>query len=449
LFDIEKVKKHLLKICKNTKKPDPITSTNIGKMWTRRDIVVELDVDETKEFYVAIEEILKDDFFKKNFSVKFLEKKLEDILSEALKLKEQERSNFIKKELTNLKIYLQNEIREWIFIVPINNLSIKRTFSVGNIKFYVINNYRKKKIENILLNILKNNKNYTDTDNQKKKILRDVQKIYINPISGSTCAEVKVKGVLDYAQELAFHRIRLAISALKLYAYPNDDSYKRYFGVFGEVICPANRVCLRYTVDGKRFNPSVEKIGYLNQFLLDKDRIKFMKANGFNKLNEMLKKTNPNNVESRLLTSIYWFGKAMSLQVYYDKDKIYGDYTKKHENLTYFEFSERFIKLFTALECLLILGNREPISTNLTRRSALLLAKDYDKRKKIKKRVRDLYTKRSSIVHHGEEFIPKSDLAYLTTLVQAAIITFIKIKDRYNLRNQQDLGSYFEKLELS
>ena len=447
MFDIDKVQNHLLKICDNTEQSDPIVSTNIGKLWFRKEIFVELDVDETKDFYDALEEILKDDFIKRNITEKFLEEKLEGILSETLKLKEKERSNFIKNELTNLKIYFQNEIRDWIFIVPINNLVVKRIFSVGNVRFYVLNNHRKKKVKNILLNNLKNNKNYTE--NQKEKILKNVQKIYITPLSGSTCAEVKVMGVLDHAQQLAFHRIRLAISALKLYAYPNDDFYKRYFGVIGDVIGPTHRVCLRYTVDEKRFNPSFEKIGYLDHFSLDGDRIKFMKANGFNKLNEILKIPNPNDVERRLLTSIYWFGEAMSLQVYYSKDQIYGDYRKKHENLTYFKFSERFIKLFTALECLLILNNRETIANNLARRSALLLSKEYKERRIINKKVKELYHKRSDIVHQGEEFISKSNLAYLTRFVQAAIITLIKIKDRYNLRTQEDLYSYFEKLELS
>lgn len=174
MFDIDKVKKHLLKICENTERSDPTVSTNIGKLWFRKEIFVELDVDETKDFYDALEEILKDDFIKRNITEKFLEEKLEGILSETLKLKEKERYNFIKNELTNLKIYFQNEIRDWIFIVPINNLVVKRIFSVGNVRFYVLNNHRKKKVKNILLNNLKNNKNYTE--NQKEKILKNVQK---------------------------------------------------------------------------------------------------------------------------------------------------------------------------------------------------------------------------------------------------------------------------------
>ena len=100
MFNIDKVKNHLLKICENTEQSDPIVSTNIGKLWFRKDTFVELDVDETKEFYDALEEILKDDFIKRNITENFLGKKLEGILSETLKLKEKERSDFIKNELT-------------------------------------------------------------------------------------------------------------------------------------------------------------------------------------------------------------------------------------------------------------------------------------------------------------------------------------------------------------
>ena len=447
MFDVNKVKDHLLKICNETKELDPKSFKNFRRMWFRRDISVFLDDTDIKEFNKAMDKIREDEFIRYNFTEKFIESKLEEIISEAFKLPQNKREQFIKNELQQLKSYLKKEINEWFFIVPIENLSVKRKFSVGDVVFYKINRYRKRKLKNLMEKIIKDNKNYTKK--QKKEFLKTQEKYIINPLEGVTCAEVKVRGVIDSAQQTVLHKIRLALSILKLYSYYNDDSYKRYFGIVGEVIRHTDRVIIRYPEDQKNINPLFEKVGYLFEYELDKNRIKFMKKNGFDKLNKILKKQNPTEFESRLLTSIYWFGKAMNIQVTHDKQAIYEKKKKKHENLEYFSIGERFLKLFISLECLLIFDENEPITNNISERCALLLVKKYEDRKKIKNKIKDLYKLRSKIVHHGEVFIPKNDLVYLTDIVQAVIITLIKLKDKFNFRTKEDLREYFERVKLS
>ena len=217
----------------------------------------------------------------------------------------------------------------------------------------------------------------------------------------------------------------------------------------GEVIRHSNRVLIRYPTDKKSVNPLHEKVGYLFEYELDKNRIKFMKKNGFDKLNKILKKSKLNDFESKLLTSIYWFGEAMNLVISHDKSKIHEKRKGKHDNLEYFKMGERYLKLFTSLECILIFNDSEPITNNISERSALLLVKKYTDRKKIKKDVKELYKIRSKIVHHGEVFVSKYDLAYLTNIVQALIITLIKMKDKHSIKTHQDLYEYLEKIKLS
>lgn len=448
MFSIKKTADHLLKVCTETKKADAEIFKTSRKMWLRRGVSVFLDDKDVQEFQSAIDEIRNDDFVKNNFTEKMIETELENIISETFKLKSSERRAFIEKELNNLKITFKKDIKELVFVIPVENLSLKRSFKVGEVRLYKFNTTRKREVKKMLTNILKNNSHYTPE--QKKKWIEQEDKYILTPLLGFICAEVRVKGVLDFAHHQALEKARMALSVLKLYTYNNNDSYKSYFGIVGEVIRHANRTVLRYPADKKSANPYSEKVGYLFEFELDKDRKSFMKRNGFPKLNKILSSKNISDLESRLLTSIYWFGEAVSLPIVHDKKGVIQESRKKkHENLEFFRVGDRFLKLFTALECLLIFSNREPITHNISERSALILAKKYEDRRKIKSDLKELYRLRSEIVHHGEAFISKYQLAYLTNVVQAVIITILKMKDRQGMKTHNDLYNYLEKVKLS
>ena len=156
-----------MKICTKAKELDTETFKTFRKVWSRKGISVLLEDDDVKEFNKAVDEIRKDGFIRFNVTKKFIEEKLEGIISEALELPERKRSDFVEQELSNLRSYFEEEIKEWIFIVPIENLTAVRKFSIGDVKFYVFNNYRKNKIKRIFWNIIKDNKNYSYA--QKKK----------------------------------------------------------------------------------------------------------------------------------------------------------------------------------------------------------------------------------------------------------------------------------------
>jgi len=80
---------------------------------------------------------------------------------------------------------------------------------------------------------------------------------------------------------------------------------------------------------------------------------------------------------------------------------------------------------------------------------AFLLDDKYEERKEIKKRMKELYSVRSKIVHHGDVDITRYDLRYLTDVTQYVIISLILRKDELGIKSKEDLYEWFEKQKLS
>ena len=110
----------------------------------------------------------------------------------------------------------------WTFIIPIENLSVKRFLNVGNVKFYKFNNYRLDLVRKRYQKLVRNNPHYPLKKEQDDIVKRNVKDIK-DEVMGMTCAEVTITGYLDECYEIALDSVRLALCVLKLYSYQNDD----------------------------------------------------------------------------------------------------------------------------------------------------------------------------------------------------------------------------------
>lgn len=189
----------------------------------------------------------------------------------------------------------------------------------------------------------------------------------------------------------------------------------------------------------------------------------FMKSSGFRKLNDILKKEKPNELERNIFTSIRLFASACDVIV--TKSSIrrpigLGFPSEKDSSpkTTFEEISlnERLVRLFIALESLLIFDENEPLVHNMSERAAFLLVKSkksrketYDRRKRIKTFIIDMYRLRSNYVHHGKRGIDHNTLQRFMWLVQAIILKVTRIRDRMKLTTVQDLKDWFERKKLS
>lgn len=175
----------------------------------------------------------------------------------------------------------------------------------------------------------------------------------------------------------------------------------------------------------------MELVGGHPEYFLKEKTLEFMKEYGFDELNKILKKESKiSKYEERLLTGIYWFGEAVSVITYDNKDLGDGKRANTIENFEFFYRGEKLLKLFIALESVLIFNNNEQITENIAERAAILIFEDYDSLIKLKKRIKRIYDYRNKTTPQGIIYVFKHDLSWITNCVRNIlenILTALKI----------------------
>ena len=431
----------------SVKQPVPAMQPLKSKVWLRRGVSVVLDNKDVDTFEKIVLEFLKDSDILENCTVKEVEEEVEKIISDVLTAPSSTRTRKIHSGVNAFRRAIHRQVIDHTFVIPIENLKLeKRGLTVGNVKLFNFTKSQEKKWRNKIRSILSSNPYYSSQ--QKDKMIKDLLKCHITPLKDKVCAEVIVKGKLRRAQEKAFREIGFALDVLKLYNYRNDDFYRRYFNIEGEVIRPIIRSILSYTPSQHRMNPSIERVGYMDSYTLDDQRIEFMKKNGLNEISSIIKKPNKSWIEKRLLSAIFWYGRAFDVPQEKVDDQwilISRKTRKKSQGWTeYYNLGFRLLNLVIALESLLIVG-QEPKRSNISDRCAFILGTSYSQRSNIGNFIEGMYDKRSSLVHNGESGITSSELCRLMHRTRSVIIVLLKNKDRWGIHDQQDFLNWFEK----
>lgn len=445
---------HLLRVCQYIINLSRIPLNQIAKIWF--PVGVALSVDGLRAYNDAIKEIFQDRRIVENFTRREVVKKIDDILLQCYALSKSEGSKTMLQKLNNWNQEIErelNKIQKWQFLIPIENMMLKerKSFSLGKVKFYPFSVYRRRQWIKDLKDILAKSPHYNDKE--KDSIIKSDRDL-LSRMEGKIYAEIYVKGRLERARELALQQVRLTLGVLKLYWTHLDDKSKRYFGISNEVIpkkIPSETsLVLAKTPRQMSYLP----FGFptLFNFEIDEERIYWMKGQGINKFDEILKKDYPSYVESKLLAAIYWFAKAVDIPpVEVDEEKIYYIQQKGHklEKLEFFNMGDRFLKLMIALEALLVLDRNEPLKANISERGALIAGREYGERKEIKKKLKDFYDIRSDMVHRGESAITNSQVIELMNLTRKIIVTMARNLNRWKISSKEDIREWFERAKLS
>jgi len=132
-----KIKDSLLFICINQK----ARNGKIVRTWTRNKFSVDLTLIGEIKFAEAIREIFKNQLFQVNYTVKEIERQVEDIISRTLQLPKLQRENGIRTEIVTLFALLSRQIKDYYFLIPISNLKINRKFRIHGKIGYFLNKY--------------------------------------------------------------------------------------------------------------------------------------------------------------------------------------------------------------------------------------------------------------------------------------------------------------------
>jgi hypothetical protein len=199
---------------------------------------------------------------------------------------------------------------------------------------------------------------------------------------------------------------------------------------------------------GKYYKDSLsfESVGALVPFVIDEHFIDSMKKCGFDIIDALFAKEEYNELESRILTAIYWYGKAVDVQLSRNlSDRKSKDRSKDFDKM---KEADRLLKLVIALESLLIFNKNEPPTNNVIGRTATLLAKNKEGYREIKGIMDKIYEFRSEIVHHGKISFSLSELYQLQFITRDVILVLLMKKDEWNIHDLSDFIYWLEKNRL-
>lgn len=145
----------------------------------------------------------------------------------------------------------------------------------------------------------------------------------------------------------------------------------------------------------------------------------------FKKLVELIEKDNPNFLEKKIKLSLHWLKEAK-----YEKTEI-----------------NALVKAITSLEALILtkkLNEKYGIQNNaITIPLIILEIKEEEKKKKIIKILKELYDKRSEVVHNGEAYVEYNEIQNLLKIIEDLIVNLIEDQQYGKLETEKQYNEYF------
>jgi Apea-like HEPN len=385
-----------------------ITSFNTPPKRHRRYLIHEgvgfALVDEGAEKYDSItREFLEKLKWSEKYTESNTEKKLRELVSKAIE----------GKGNTFLENMLQKMVDEYDSInqlasvfLPIDGISIMKDLEFGEFTFRKNSPELKERITRMFAKAVEKTSN---TKKAKKIFKTDVSKKLEQMFEHQVIAEFKVIAEASRAQEIALRKMRRTLDIIRtsiplLYS----SNFKIEVGIGGEV--PPSSF-ITFSVSNQSANINETLLSPDRAYELDKKSMKKMEDCGLLIALELFKmqdKDTVNPIQESYLQAIHWLANAQS--------------QREREN--------KFLSLVTCLETFLAPEKDSglPITNTVAEsyvflifsgsdlKSASKKSKEtpYELRKRVKKRIKELYDIRSKITHGGKVYLTEKDMNDLT-----------------------------------
>ncbi len=366
---------------------------------------------------LIISELNENPLIHNNFSIDFLEEKIIFILEElqinsALTLPKKEFDKICEKLLiefeNEIKRIVNEEFNEYECIFHVDNLELSRTIKLGKVTFFQFNSDCKK---------------YSDANDKLlgEKFFKD-KNVY---------AKTKIYGSKEYAIIQSQIEIKIAINLLKLLLPEHSCN----FNLDGDTLLHKYRHHLIF--DSEKIDSEGWELQNTNfgcNFDKDSGNIDYE----LYVLSILFNRTPKSEFENRLLTSIYWFGEALSV-----KRNEYSKIEKKHStqlnNLEFFDLYPKLLNLVICLETLFVFGDEHKSQAISTKVSKLI--SNPGAQENIEFFLNNIYKYRSKIVHAGNIYISKKEINTLIDYTRLALFYVISLNYKYS-----DKINYFKKI---
>lgn len=299
--------------------------------------------------------------------------------------------------------------------IPVSGIeSQSLPFRFGHVNFLRFGNYHLRRLRDEFRHHLVSEEQMAF----RKQLLADVRE---TPTWNSPCAKIEVTAKdSDAALALARRQVRLTLDAINFFTDLIPYNYGWLY--FPEEAASMTVLSLVLSEDHSLSLPH-RREGPLTGFSFRKlNETKYLRVL-VRRVHQLLRNAEQRDIDQLLLSSVQWAGRA-----------------------TVEPRREEAFLLFAIAHESIILPSSEPreLSYRLRIRTAHLLGKTLEKRRKISKEVSDLYSLRSKIVHNGSYEITDDALARIRTLVKRVIRTVITNRDVARLEKARELDQWFE-----
>jgi len=330
-----------------------------------------------------------------NFSTEYLEEELTKIIFLCQPIPIANIDKSLLSEITKLIKRLQSTVQSWVFFVPITNLKFEnlKRITIGAVTFYDLNPNTLKYLRSEFKAIIGNPKlteSYSDFVKQKIGVLA------VTKIEAGDTAKASSKALLQ---------VERSLSILRFYNFNNQFGTQRELSVTNNI---EDIHWTNLTTNNSGSSLRALSISLFFPFTISRSDISLMRKKGnLSGFNKLLNAAYPTKLESKLLTSLHWYGLAVK-----DEQDV-----------------DRFVKLMVSLESLVLNKNDEPKKYLLADRSAFILGKKKDARNEIFALVANAYSIRGDIVHEGRYEISKEETNRVLFLLRALILKLMKLSN--------------------
>ena len=361
--------------------------------------------NETVHNYVdaIVSEMMQNQIIENNFSKKELVKDIISILGHL------DENNALNKDFNALYNQLIAELEN-----KINNI-IETEFDVFECYFHIENLKLDKelKIGDVTLFPVKSRENF---ETLNEKILTNFFK------ENEVYAKTRVYGSKNYAHTKSQTKIKIALNMLKLFLH----DYECNFNLDGDIIYPKIRFYV--LINSKNeitggFSPSSSNFGcdFNKDAIYDEFQLYILSI--------LFNNEPKSEIENRLITSIYWFGEAMSVQ-FKHSSKIENKHNDPLENIEFFDGYSKLMYLIISLESLFVYNDDSKSKAISKKVSALIANPGFEQ--EIEEFLRKIYDYRSKIVHSGIIYISNNDINRLIDCTRYAIFEVLYLNHFYH-----------------
>ncbi len=370
----------------------------------------------------AYEDIRKD---LEGWGDKFSEHSIDAVIREAISNTKKHGVEEAKRRFVEECSRIESYTTEATVYIPLGGIQIdnqvEQPISLGNIELLHVS-------EKVLGDIRMQSNAITKTTNHSQEeieyFIEEDNKTLSEGFLHKVCATYRVVAEPSKALEVANEETQKALNLLR-YAIPSLYNRSQLdVKIDIDSLVPSSfqkTIVLSHTFFGKQAKR------YHQNYYIDPEAISTLEDLGVFEVSEILKKPRArlNDFEDVLLRGIYWFGKSQ----------------------THPDVENEFLNLTTCLEVFFTPPNGDPISSTIAESTALWIGQDLEERKRIKRRIKSLYTQRSKVSHGSSNSIKKQDIDDLRILARRVVTTMIE--RRSTITEKVDISRWIEDQKLS